>query len=72
MGYTRRLQAMGELIEFFRPIVNERRKTAEKGIQRDLLDVYLETMAETTDPNSSFYHEKGIAPAFYLSMACHT
>ena len=59
MGYTERLKVTLDLIEFFRPIVNEHRQTGEKGIQRDLLDVYLETMADTTDPTSSFHHEKG-------------
>ena len=59
MGYTPRLQAGRKLLDFFRQILKERRGTRVKGMQRDLLHVYLETMAGTTDPNSSFYHEKG-------------
>ena len=59
MGYTRRLQVTHDLLDIFKQIVTEHRKTGETGVQRDLLDVYLETMAATTDPNSSFHPEKG-------------
>ena len=58
-GYTKLATGAEELKEILREIVREHQKSFSPGSNRDYIDMYLQKMNETNDPNSSFYQELG-------------
>ena len=50
-----RIDALAELYDFIGEKIEERKKTWIKGNQRDICDVYLDKVEETTETHSSFH-----------------
>jgi len=58
-GYTKLAHAAETFKQMLRELVKEHEKTFTPGSNRDYIDMYLEKMNETKNPDSSFYQELG-------------
>jgi cytochrome P450 family 2 subfamily J len=58
-GYEKLLADIFPILEFLRKPIEQHKATFQPGQPRDFIDVYLEEMRNSKDPNSSFYKEKG-------------
>jgi hypothetical protein len=59
-GYNDVVKAVEGLRELIREVIEDHKKSFIQGVPpRDFVDVYLNKIHETEDPNSSFYMEVG-------------
>lgn len=58
-GFTKLLEAVQDLRNEFRILIEKRQATRVKDVHDDFLDFYLTEIEETTDEDSSFYKEVG-------------
>jgi len=58
-GYTSMAKTVSCLKEMIGAIVEKHKATFTPGMNRDFIDVYLDKIAKTSDPNSSFYGSVG-------------
>ncbi|XP_037036944.1 vitamin D 25-hydroxylase-like [Bradysia coprophila] len=59
-GFTKLLEAVQDLRNEFRILIEKRQATRSKDIQNDFLDYYLTEIEATDDDSSSFYKDVGV------------
>lgn len=58
-GFTKLLEAVQDLRNEFRILIEKRREKYSREVLNDFLDYYLTEIEDTTDENSSFYKDVG-------------
>lgn len=58
-GYNALDKASQDIHDFLKGYINQHKETFVPGIERDVIDSYLEHLRTVRDPKSSFYGELG-------------
>jgi hypothetical protein len=68
IGYTKLVEGDLKVVDFIKKPVDHHKSTFQSGQPRDFIDVYLDEIEKTKDPESSFYKEKGNKSVYFAVL----